>query len=384
VHHPTPSPPIHSSPPPQRPSGLPSRKRQLPLRYRDELPATPIPVPIPPPAADVDHATSPQSPVHSDMGTTESDEDMWVHTDQDTFGIFRSYLGVFTSYDPETTTSLDDVCDSRTFQLADGPNEHARPWYAPFGTAIDAVNRAFFAPFLNATTFRLMSWFYNASTSKSYADLDRLVEEVILAKDFEREDLIGFSASREAKRMDQASEDPDSGLFTSDKWHETSVKIKLPAEKVKFASEADAPEFEVEGLHYRKPLEVLKSAYEEISSRSFHTTPYKLFWQPDEYEFPERIISEVYTADAMLQEHQKIKAQPREPGCNLETVVAAIMLWSDSTHLASFGHAALWPIYMFIGNQSKYLRNKPLEFAAHHLAYIPKVGPCFTSSQLLN
>ncbi|KAJ8592983.1 hypothetical protein M405DRAFT_786759 [Rhizopogon salebrosus TDB-379] len=173
--------------------------------------------------------------------------------------------------------------------------------------------------------------------------------------------------------MDQADEDPNSALFASDKWHETSVKIKLPADKEKFTSEEDAPEFEVEGLHYRKPLEVLKSAYEEVSSRSFHTTPYKLFWQPDEHEFPERIISEVYTADAMLQEHQRIKAQPQEPGCNLETVVAAIMLWSDSTHLASFGHAALWPIYMFIGNQSKYLRNKPLEFAAHHLAYIPKL-----------
>jgi hypothetical protein len=80
----------------------------------------------------------------------------------------------------------------------------------------------------------------------------------------------------------------------------------------------------------------------------------------------------------MLQEHQRIKAQPRE--CNLETVVAAIMLWSDSTHLVSFSHAALWPIYLFIGNQSKYLRNKPLKFAAHHLAYIPKVSMYFESS----
>ncbi|KAG2148804.1 hypothetical protein DEU56DRAFT_696974, partial [Suillus clintonianus] len=263
----------------------------------------------------------------------------WVHTDQDTFGLFRSYLGHFPSYDPENTMSFDDICDSRTFQPADGPNKHTRPWYAGFGTAIDAVNRTFFAPFLNATTFRLMSWFYNSSTGRSIADLDRLVQEVMLAEDFEREDLRGFSASREAKRMDQAGEDPNSGLFTSDRWHEASVKIKLPAEKEKFASEADAPEFAVEGLYYRKPLEVLKSAYEEMSSRTFHTTPFKVFWHPDEHEFPERIITEVYTADAMLQEHQQIKAQPR--GCNLETVVAAIMVWSDSTHLASFGHAAL-------------------------------------------
>ncbi|KAG2336865.1 hypothetical protein BDR05DRAFT_896193, partial [Suillus weaverae] len=296
----------------------------------------------------------------------------WVHTNQDTFSMFHSYLGAFPSYDPKNTTTFDNVCDSHTFQPADGPNEHKRPWYACFGTAIDGINCTFFTPFLNVTTFCLMSWFYNTSSGKSIANLDHLVQEVILAKDFEHNDLREFSASWEAKRMDQAGEDPNSGLFASDKWCKASVKIKLPAEKEKFVSEADTPEFDVEGLYYHKPLEVLKSAYEENSSRTFHTTPFKVFWHPDKHEFPKRIITKVYTADAMLQEHQQIKAQPQ--GCNLEMVVAAIMLWSDSTHLASFGHAALWPIYLFIGNQSKYLWNKPLEFAAHHLAYIPKVS----------
>ncbi|TFY60206.1 hypothetical protein EVG20_g7504 [Dentipellis fragilis] len=53
------------------------------------------------------------------------------------------------------------------------------------------------------------------------------------------------------------------------------------------------------------------------------------------------------------------------------------MLWSDSTHLASFGNAALWPIYMFFGNLSKYTRGKPTLFSAHHLAYIPKLSDAF-------
>ncbi|KAG2031372.1 hypothetical protein BDR03DRAFT_841017, partial [Suillus americanus] len=101
-------------------------------------------------------------------------------------------------------------------------------------------------------------------------------------------------------------------------------------------------------------------------------SPYKLFWQPDKDKPPECVIMKLYTSDAMLQEHEKIHSQPRVADCNLETVVAAIMLWSDSTHLASFGNAALWPIYLFIGNQSKYIRSKPTSFAAHHLAYIPK------------
>ena len=56
------------------------------------------------------------------------------------------------------------------------------------------------------------------------------------------------------------------------------------------------------------------------------------------------------------------------------------MVLSDSTHLGQFGTAALWPIYTFFGNQSKYERTKPSQFAAHHTAYIPSVTnlPVFT------
>lgn len=204
-------------------------------------------------------------------------------------------------------------------------------------------------------------------------DLNRLVDDVILVDDFDREDLRDFNASREAKRLDGAQNDPTSSIFSSDGWHEASIKICLPCKKEKVSSEDEAPMFEVEGLCYRKPLEVIKSAFEEEAVKEFHTSPYKLFWQPNEDEPPERIITELYTSDVMLHEHEKIRSQPHEPGCNLETVIAAIMLWSDSTHLASFGNAALWPMYMFIGNQSKYTRAKPRSFAAHHLAYIPKV-----------
>ncbi|KAG1842081.1 hypothetical protein F4604DRAFT_1939089 [Suillus subluteus] len=75
----------------------------------------------------------------------------------------------------------------------------------------------------------------------------------------------------------------------------------------------------------------------------------------------------------MLQEHEKLSLQPHEQDCNLETVITAIMLWSNSTYLASFGNASLWLIYLFIGNQSKYIHGKPTSFAAHHLAYIPKL-----------
>ncbi|KAG1854779.1 hypothetical protein C8R48DRAFT_567274, partial [Suillus tomentosus] len=138
-----------------------------------------------------------------------------------------------------------------------------------------------FAPFLNATTFRLMNWFYESSSGNSLANVDRLVQGVILVDDFEREDLRNFSAFREAKRMDQADEDPDSKLFST----LTSGTRRLSISSCllrsnRYTSEADAPDCAVDGLYYRKPLEVIRSAYEEVASKSFHNVPYKLFWQP--------------------------------------------------------------------------------------------------------
>jgi hypothetical protein len=78
----------------------------------------------------------------------------------------------------------------------------------------------------------------------------------------------------------------------------------------------------------------------------------------------------------MLEEDTKIQALPQNPEDRSDTEVAigAIMLWSDLTHLTNFGSAALWPIYLFFGNLSKYARGMPSTLAAHHLAYIPSVS----------
>jgi Plavaka transposase len=73
----------------------------------------------------------------------------------------------------------------------------------------------------------------------------------------------------------------------------------------------------------------------------------------------------------MLEAHKKLPKLPDEP--HVETVVAAFMFWSDSTHLANFRTASLWPLYTFFGNQSKYTRAKPTSRAAHHQAYIPSL-----------
>ena len=262
---------------------------------------------------------------------------------------------------------MDQLCDGPMFQH----NENDKPQHPLPHPFADSLQESYFVPFLNATVWHLMGWFYNSSTQKSLEDLNGLVCNVILADDFNREDRWDFSAQQEMQRLDEAPHDPSSSHFTSDGWHTASIPIRLPCEKVKQPEDA-APEFRVEGLHYCKITEVVRSAFKEPAAQMFHTALYKLFWQPDKTHPPEHIITKLYTADAMLEEHKTIKSLP-VTGCNLETIIAAIMLWSDSTHLTSFGNAALWPIYLFLRNQSKYMCAKPTSFAAHHLAYIPKV-----------
>lgn len=217
-----------------------------------------------------------------------------------------------------------------------------------------------------------MNWFYNGSNTKSLADLDNLVHDVILADDFKKDDLIGFRATREVERLDKV-DTPRSRFSAEDGWNETSVKISLPAEKVKHATEANAPTFDIPGLFHCHLTHVMKATLQETAAKSYHFFPFEEFWQPSPDVPPERIWSELYTADAFIAEHEKIWSQPQVDG--LENVIVGLMLWSDSTHLTSFGNASLWPIYLYIGNLSKYTRAKPTSFSAHHLAYIPKVDP---------
>jgi hypothetical protein len=238
-----------------------------------------------------------------------------------------------------------------------------------------------------------MQWFYNSSLTKSLGTLNNLFHQVLLTPDFVANDLIGFDAAKEAKRLDEFQpqttpvEDSSTSINSetkqlNDSWIETSVPISLPCDKISHSSDTSAPIFHVKGLLYHKPLEVIKVAFQEFSAAQFHLSPFEEYWKPSLESPPKRIYSELYNSDAYIQEQKKIQFQ-LQPDCELETVIAPIMLWSDSTHLTSFGNASLWPIYLYLGSLSKYTHVKPTSFTAHHLAYIPKVRYFFFTDLLL-
>ena len=76
-----------------------------------------------------------------------------------------------------------------------------------------------------------------------------------------------------------------------------------------------------------------------------------------------------------MKEHRELQMAAGEPGCSLPRVVIGLMFGSDSTLLAQFGTAALWPCYMYFGNESKYRRCKPTCNLCNHIGFFQKVGP---------
>lgn len=150
------------------------------------------------------------------------------------------------------------------------------------------------------------------------------------------------------------------------------MEIKVPDGKMHEPSDP-IPTFSIPGLHFCNLTEVIKNVLQDPSSCSFHYTPFKQYWEPSPDQPAQRLYDEIYSFTAFLEAHEKIQHQPAELNCTLERVVAALMFWSNSTHLANFSTASLWPLYLFFGNQSKWVRGKPRAGACHHLAYMPKV-----------
>ncbi|KAJ7101338.1 hypothetical protein B0H15DRAFT_936529 [Mycena belliarum] len=226
-----------------------------------------------------------------------------------------------------------------------------------------------------------MNWMWSGSVMKSVAECQKLIA-FLVSDNFVKEDLIGFDLKAETARWDKelAGNSVGDALGNAsgvkDGWREVSVDIEVPDGK-KHAPDDPISTFSVPGLHYRNLTQTIRSALEDRSSRFFHYTPFKQFWQPTPDETPQRIYDEIYSSPAFIEAHEKIQRQPAEPGCTLERVVVALMGWSDSTHLANFGTASLWPLYLWFGNQSKWVRGKPRAGACHHVAYMPKLPDNF-------
>jgi hypothetical protein len=223
-------------------------------------------------------------------------------------------------------------------------------------------------PFANMTIYRLMMWMNSGSHQKSQTEVTRLVTDVIQAEDFDSKDLDGFSVRKCLRALDNDRSSKEMVTFPDD-WVETNVSIDIPSK-----SKDDQPiSFNIAGFHYRPLVAVICAAFADIQANAFHISPFKRLWKDPLDNHEERVFDELYTSDTWLEAQDDIQRQPKEHGCSLERIIAGLMLFSDATHLANFGTAKAWPLYLYFGNLSKYVRAAPTSGACHLVGFLPSV-----------
>jgi hypothetical protein len=228
-----------------------------------------------------------------------------------------------------------------------------------------------FDAFTNPTCGLLMAWQYAGTGLNSAAHFDRLgtfLDDPL----FRQKDAVGVTHARESKLLDKYLDDKSNPFQEVYGWRESTVRIRLPKEKQKWASEEDAPELEIPGVYHRSLVDVITAVFKDDVSQTFNMTPFTQYWKISE-EKTVQVFSEAQSSPAMLEAYEEINKLPCESDDNLKCVVASLMFWSDATHLTNFGDASMWPFYLFFGNQSKYTQGKPTSGACHHIAYIPTV-----------
>lgn len=221
-------------------------------------------------------------------------------------------------------------------------------------------------PFANMTIYCLMTWMSSGSHQKSQAEVTHLVRDVIQAEDFNPEDLDVFLVRRCMRALDnEASKET---VFPDD-WVEADVNINIPTK----SRDDQGQSFRVPGFHYWPLVAVIHSAFANIQANTFHLFPFKCLWKDPLDNHKEHVFDELYTSDSWLEAQNNLQRQPKEPGCSLECVIAGLMFFSDATHLANFRTAKAWPLYLYFGNLSKYVRSAPTSGACHIIGFLPSI-----------
>lgn len=209
---------------------------------------------------------------------------------------------------------------------------------------------------------------HSGSNLVSETKVSQLVKDVMLAPDFDRQHLENFSVRKSLREPD--GDKHGKKIIFPDDWVQTNVTINIPTK----SKEIGPQPYTVPGFYFCPLVEVIRNAFADVQAQAFHLLPFKRLWTDPLDGHEERIFDELYTSDAWLEAQDDLHKLPREPGCSLERIIAGLMLFSDATHLANFGTAKAWPLYMYFGNLTKYARSQPKSGACHLVAFLPSVS----------
>jgi hypothetical protein len=155
-----------------------------------------------------------------------------------------------------------------------------------------------------------------------------------------------------------------------DDWVESDITLDIPTK----SKDDPSRSFSIPGFHYQPLVAVIHSTFTDIQASAFHLFPFKRLWKDLLDGHQECVFDELYSSDSWLEAQEELQRQLREHGCSLERVIAGLMLFSDATHLANFGMAKAWPLYLYFGNLMKYARSAPKSGACHLVSFLPSIG----------
>jgi len=260
-----------------------------------------------------------------------------IITNANSSGVFRKYLSI-PSHNPRDPDAFADV-----------PTATAGPQPQSIGSGLTAAAPTGSAcdPLANSENWSedlLLAWM-TLGLGTTPAGMNQLVRNVIRHQDFNSPELEDFNAVTAIRHFHRKNfSEPKPTLKAGDGWKEGSVKIKVPCTRTK-QKEDEVPEFVVNGILYHDVVEVITAELEDPDAfDNIHTTPYEEWWYPHPGGDPIRIYSETYNSDAMLQADKEMRDNLRAAdrvADDLETFIITALLYSDSTHLASFRTASL-------------------------------------------
>lgn len=309
----------------------------------------------------------------SDTGSLLSRTLQFFLTLPNTFGLSRRYYGnKLPTHDPEEVITLENLTLTPLDQVSRDLDTSAH--------AMQHAGANPFYPYPNQSSFLLGEWYWNGGLQKSQKSFRELLQ-IIGDAQFRPEDISATRWNLINHKLGSSSE--DAGVhtmpFEGAGWKNAAINIKVPIHK-----RADNPgirDYLTANFFHRSLVSVIR---EKIKNQKhdelFHYQPYELLWNGGPTKKPIRVHGELYTSEAFIQAHRELQESQPEPGCELERVIVALMFWSDSTHLTSFGNSKLWPCYMFFGNESKYRRCKPSCRLCNHVAYFNHVCTHILSS----
>ncbi|KAJ3533279.1 hypothetical protein NMY22_g7397 [Coprinellus aureogranulatus] len=254
---------------------------------------------------------------------------------RDKFGILRRYvLPSLPTHDPDESDAL---------------NKSTLASLSPFDSSVaENIAPPSLGPFKTESAFDLAEWYWQ-STTKSFSEFQKLLA-ILTKPSFSLSDVVGINWRTAFHTLGANASDLHGGKgdwIKDGGWLTTPISIDVP-----FHSRLKDPgvkPYLACNFYYRSIVGVIREKLtDRAGSSQFHYYPFKPTWKPGD-GYPEvELYGELYNSRAFREAHEEVQKQAynhRNDG--LERLIVAVMLWSDSTQLTSFGSAYLWPCYLF-------------------------------------